>query len=66
MKVTDFVQTEIDYILSNANFTGREKSLFELRNQEKSLEECAELMDCSVSTVSRINKGMKRKIMKLL
>ena len=66
MRIPDFVKSEIEYIKENANMTPREDQLFELRNKEVSLEECAELMNCSISTVYRINKSMKRKIMKVL
>lgn len=66
LRIPDFVKSEIDYIKDNANMTPREMQLFELRNKENSLEECAEYMNCSVSTVYRINKSMKRKIMKVI
>ena len=66
MRIPDFVKSEIDYIKDNANMTPREMQLFELRNKDNSLEECAEYMNCSVSTVYRINKSMKRKIMKVI
>lgn len=66
MRIPDFVKSEIDYIKDNANMTPREAQLFELRNKENSLEECAEHMNCSVSTVYRINKSMKKKIMKVI
>lgn len=66
MRIPDFVRSEIEYIRDNANMTEREERLFSLRNKEVSLEECAEIMNCSVSTVYRINKSMKRKIMKVI
>ena len=66
MRIPDFVKSEIDYIKDNANMTPREEQLFELRNKENSLEECAEHMNCSVSTVYRINKSMKKKIMRVI
>lgn len=66
MRIPDFVKSEIDYIKDNANMTPREAQLFELRNKENSLEECAEHMNCSVSTVYRINKSMKKKIMRVI
>ena len=66
MKITEFIQPEIDYIKANANMTPREQELFCLRNKEISLEECADHMNCSVSTVYRVNKSMKKKIMKLI
>lgn len=66
MRIPDFVKSEIVYIKDNANLTDREETLFDLRNREIPLEECAERMNCSVSTVYRINKGMKRKIFKII
>ena len=66
MRIPDFVKSEIDYIKENANMTPREMQLFELRNRENSLEECAEYMNCSISTVYRVNKSMKRKIMRVI
>lgn len=66
LKIPDFVKSEIDYIKENANFTEREESLFYMRNKELSLEECAERMNCSISTVYRVNKSMKKKIKKVL
>lgn len=66
MKIPDFVKPEIDYIKANANFTEREDTLFDLRNSEIPLEVCAEMMNCSMSTVNRLSKSMKKKIMKVL
>lgn len=66
MRIPDFIKPEIDYIKDNANMTEREEMLFYLRNKEIPLEECAERMNCSVSTVYRINKSMKKKIMKVI
>lgn len=66
LKIPDFTKKEIDYFLENCNFKKQERQLFLLRNDEHSLEECAELMNVSESTVYRINKGMKNKIIKVL
>lgn len=66
LKIPDFTKPEIDYIKSNANFTIQERELFDLRNSEYSLEECAEKMNVSVSTIYRISKKMKKKILKLI
>lgn len=66
LKIPDFTRKEIDYIIEAANFTKQEKELFILRNDEYSLECCAELMNVSVSTVKRINKRMKNKIIRIL
>lgn len=64
--IPEFTKSELKSIMENANFTRNEEMLFELRNNEHSLEECAEIMDCSISTINRINKKMKRKIIKVI
>jgi hydrogenase maturation factor HypF (carbamoyltransferase family) len=66
MKIPDFTKLELDYIIANANLTKDEENLMWLRNNEHSLEECAEIMDYSLSTIKRINKRLKDKIIKIL
>lgn len=60
----DFIQEEVDYYLRAANFDSRERALFLYRNEKIPLEEIAEKMNCSVSTINRINRTMKVKIIK--
>lgn len=62
----DFVNSEINYIISESNFTKEQLILFNLRIKNIPLEECAEKMNVSVSTVYRINKSMKAKIDKVI
>lgn len=66
MKIPNFTKPELTYIIENANLTKDEETLMWLRNNEHSLEECAEIMEYSVSTISRINKRLKNKIIKIL
>jgi len=66
LKIPDFTGYEIEYILKNANFTNQERRLFLLRNNEVSLEECAEIMHVSVATIYRISSKMKKKIIKII
>lgn len=66
MKIPNFTKPELMYIIENANLTKDEEMLMWLRNNEHSLEECAEIMEYSVSTISRINKRLKDKIIKIL
>lgn len=66
LKILDFTKPELEYIKENANFTSQEAELFQLRNGEHSLEECAELMNVSVATVYRISNRMKKKILKII
>lgn len=60
----EFIQEEIDFYLKEANFDSRERLLFLFRNNKIPLEEIAEKMNCSVSTVNRINRTMRKKISK--
>ena len=60
----EFINEEIDFYLREANFDERERSLFLYRNSKIPLEEVAEKMNCSVSTIDRINRTMKTKIIK--
>lgn len=66
LKIPDFTKPEIDFIKENANFTVAEQQLFDLRNAERSIEECAEIMNVSCSTIDRLNRKMKNKIIKIL
>lgn len=64
--IPDFTVPEINHIKAFANFSKREERLFDLRNQGKTLEECAEVMEYSVATVNRISRKMVSKIIKIL
>lgn len=66
LKIPDFTKRDINYLLENCNFTKQEEQLFLLRNEEYSLENCAEMMNVSISTVYRISKKMKKKILKVI
>lgn len=61
--IPDFNAEKREYFRRECNFTPREEKLYDLRNQECSLEECAEIMHCSESTINRISKRMLKKIM---
>ena len=58
------IKEEVDFYLRFANFDDRERTLFIFRNNKVPIERIAENMNCSVSTVNRINKTMIRKIIK--
>ena len=66
MKIREFTKPEIRYLLAECNFTSDERTLFDMRCADVPLEECAEEMNVSVSTVYRINKAVKIKIEKVL
>lgn len=64
MQIRDFTRTEADYLQAVCNFTEEENTLFELRLQGISLEECADRMNISVPTISRMHKRVLDKIEK--
>lgn len=64
MQIRDFTQSEADYLQAVCNFTKDENTLFELRLQDCTLEECAERMNISVPTVKRISQRVNAKINK--
>ena len=65
MKICDFTRPEVEYFRQECNFTKEQVTLFDLRVKNIPLEECAERMNVSVSTVKRLNKRIKAKIDKL-
>lgn len=66
MKICDFTVPELDRFRKECNLTKDERLLFELRAEDIPLEQCAEIMNLSVSTVYRIHKKVKIKVEKLL
>lgn len=63
-----FTVPDIEKIKRLANLTEREEVLLDLKNRKKvpSVEEIAEIMDMSVSTVSRTTRELVKKIIKVL
>ena len=66
LRIPDFTKPEIDRIKKLANFTERELKVFDLRNEEYTHEQIAELMNISIATEYRINRSMIQKIVKIL
>lgn len=63
-----FTVPEIERIKKYANLTEREETLLDLKNTKKppSIERIAEIMDMSVSTVSRTTRELVKKIIKVI
>lgn len=63
-----FTVPEIEKIKKLANLTEREETLLDLKNRRipPTIEEIAEIMDMSVSTVTRTTRDLKDKIIKIL
>lgn len=65
MKVYDFTVPELNYFRTYCNFTSDEEALFNLRAKNIPLEQCAEIMNVSLSTVKRISRKVNKKIIKV-
>ena len=65
MKVCSFTKPEIEYCIRECNFTDSEMQLFNMRCKDIPLERCAEEMNISVSTVKRLSRRMKNKIIRV-
>lgn len=62
----EFIEDEKQFYLHEAGFDDREERLFKLRVYEgKTLWEASEVMGYSSRTMDRINKTMKKKILKV-
>ena len=64
--ISEFTKPRLDYIVANANFTEIERQLFELRSQNISHENCAEILNMADSTEYRIYRKMTRKVKQLM
>ena len=62
MKIYSFTRPELDYFELECNFTSDELELFRLRAKAMPLEDCAEQMNVSVSTVKRLSRRVNNKI----
>lgn len=62
MKIYSFTRPELDYFELECNFTSDELKLFRLRAKTMPLEDCAEEMNVSVSTVKRLSRRVNDKI----
>ena len=69
VKRFDFVKSELDYILENANFTEEQEKIFKMltgRQGRQKVVYIATEMNMSESTVKRRIKQIKNKILRLL
>ena len=69
VKRFDFVKSELDYILENANFTVEQEQIFKMLTSKygrASIVNIAMKMNMSESTVKRRIKQIKHKIIKIL
>lgn len=62
MIICDFTAPELEKFRVQCNFTAEERQLFDMRSKKIPLEQCAENMNVSVSTIKRISKKVNSKI----
>ena len=65
----DFIQSELDFILQNANFTEKQENVFKRLTDKKGRQSIVQISmeeNISTATVSRIIKQIKKKILRLL
>lgn len=65
----DFIQSELDYILKNANFNEKQENVFNRLTDKKGRQSIVQISmeeNISTATVSRIIKQIKKKIYRLL
>lgn len=65
IKIYDFTKYELEVFRERCNFTEDEMTLFDLRSKYYTLEQAAEEMNISSKTAYRINKRVKKKIVKV-
>lgn len=66
LQIRNFVQPEIEYIKSMANFTDEETAFFDLRAKGKSLVEVCFTMNVSRSKADSLSRSVKKKIIRIL
>jgi DNA-binding CsgD family transcriptional regulator len=62
LQIRDLTLSEADYLQAVCNFTKDENTLFELRLQDCTLEECAERMNRSIDSVKQLSRKVNAKI----
>lgn len=66
MKICDFTVPELDRFRKECNLTKEERLLFELRAEDIPLEQCAEIMNLSISAVKSKSRKINNKIQRVL
>ena len=66
LKISEFVEFELQYLRDNCNFTEEELKFFDLRVKDITLEEISYKMQISVSKTNTLSRKVKRKIKTVL
>lgn len=62
MQISEFTRSKLDYFEIMCNYTADEMTLFRLRADGKSLDECAELMHRSLDATKALSRKVNAKI----
>lgn len=62
LTIPQLTMPQIEYYRSLCNFVGDEKTLFDLRADGNTLEECCDIMDFDIYKIKRINKRIMEKM----
>ena len=65
-RLRDFVEWELEYFRKECNFTDEEMEYFNLRAKNKSNIQISIAMSVSESTVAKLARGVKKKVIKVL
>lgn len=64
MQISELTMSEADYLQAVCNFTEEENTLFELRLQGLTLDECSECMNRSLDSIKQLSRKVNKKIKK--
>lgn len=62
--IKDLTGSEADYLQAVCNFTPDEQQLFELRLEDCTLQECADVMNRTIDSIKRLSRKVNAKINK--
>lgn len=66
MKICDFTVPELERFRKECNLTKEERLLFDMRAEDIPLEQCAEIMNLSISAVKAKSQKINSKIERVL
>lgn len=66
VKICDFTMPELERFRKECNLTKDERLLFELRAEDIPLEQCAEIMNLSLSAIKAKSQKINSKIKRVL
>lgn len=65
MRVYDFTAPQLAFYEEFCNFSPQQRILFKLRGKGVTLDQCAEIMHCEVTTVKKISRQVNKKIIQM-